>query len=78
MLIQICHRCPFRQRPCSGKCLCDGIDIMERAKNNDCPKGYFDGPLTRKPMFNETEFDPLDDVKRDINRGGCGCSAPKE
>lgn len=40
--LEICHRCPHRQRPCSGPCACfDGIDIIEHAAKGECPKGLY-------------------------------------
>jgi hypothetical protein len=45
--INICQQCkPYRQRPCSGKCVCtlDGHDIIEHAMAHYCPdKRYGDG-----------------------------------
>src|SRR4051812_40781657 len=42
-LIGICHRCPKRQRPCSGPCPCtiDGQDIIVHAAEGYCPVGNY-------------------------------------
>jgi hypothetical protein len=41
--IQICHRCPDRQFPCAGACICklDGKDIVQHARELYCPKGRY-------------------------------------
>jgi hypothetical protein len=43
--IAVCHACPFRQRPCSGACLCmaddKGEDIQVKAARHACPAGKF-------------------------------------
>ena len=51
--ILICHRCPQRQAPLAGRCLCGadgkGQDISEKSSAGECPRGYFvDGPPERE------------------------------
>jgi hypothetical protein len=44
----LCLKCPYRQRPCAGPCLCSADhrrrDIIELAGAGACPMGYFDAP----------------------------------
>jgi hypothetical protein len=42
----ICDRCPKRQRPCAGQCLCtvNGRDIHDNASDGQCPEDRFSGP----------------------------------
>ena len=42
-MIFVCHRCPHRQRPCAGACLClvDGVDIIDHAETRYCPAGRY-------------------------------------
>lgn len=46
--LEICVRCDFRQRPCSGPCLCladpEKKDIIEHARSGSCPKNFFNAP----------------------------------
>jgi hypothetical protein len=39
--LAICHRCPHRAAPCSGRCACrqSGRDITLHAGAGDCPLG---------------------------------------
>jgi len=87
MNLPTCHRCPHRQRPCSGACVClkDGIDITIHAKTGYCPeKRYGDGikpdgwQEDRIAAFNARPAYPIDgDYEPKKEGGGCGCSAPQ-
>lgn len=39
--LKTCLTCPDRPRGCHGACLCAGVDIIDRAKSGDCPRGRF-------------------------------------
>ena len=43
--IVVCHRCPHRQRPCSGPCACNldtaKRDIILIARDHTCPIGAY-------------------------------------
>jgi hypothetical protein len=45
-----CHICPHRQRPCSGKCVCEyGVDIVVHLQSGKCPRGLLGQP-TPQPL----------------------------
>lgn len=49
--IIVCHACPHRQRQCAGPCLCslDGRDILNHARDGQCPEGRFAGSSAETP-----------------------------
>lgn len=63
-LLSICHRCPERHRPCAGACPCkiDGADIIEHAREEQCPRGYYDGvpqPADSVPIPMARRIEPI-------------------
>jgi hypothetical protein len=52
--IKICHRCPIRQKPCNGSCIC-GINKLDITECQNCPLNKFKNdriitkPIERKP-----------------------------
>ncbi len=90
MSIGICHRCQFRAPPDRGASVCTADasrhDIIDKAKSDACPKGYFGKPdnpvvlrqtlknMMRPPEPIPDDFHALGEVRR-LKSGGC-CGAP--
>jgi len=56
--IPICHTCEFRQKECSGLCVCtiNGIDISKNATAATCPKGKFTDESVQAEHKRREEF----------------------
>ena len=72
-LIQVCANCPSRHNV-AGVVTCgrDGRDIMEHARNNDCPEGRFS--MTAPPVATiPDDYDPAHYALDSKGTEGCGC-----
>jgi hypothetical protein len=70
-MMSICHKCSYRQPACAGPCACtiDGRDIIDHARNGDCPKGYFDHPPQPQPLSDEAKLIQLIDAEPEGHLG---------